>query len=342
MTRIQIENSCIFVFLFVLITQFVYAEGDGYGENLGGAGGDTIVVDNKEDFKTYAGSSDPFIILVKGTIDITVESDFVTVSHCRFYCDQITYHKFVTLIGASDDDISDRGKLHVTMHNNWWDTGCTSRMPRVRFAYVRVYNNYFSCDSNNYCTRAGIEGHIYSEKKYFDGVRDPVTVDQGGMVKTEGNEYVNCTGTIYAGNDNVFTPNYNYTALPATNMKKMVKSNACNSITDSIVNSEKKETIISWSDQEDIFLGTALSQIQLNAIAVGNTSTPVYSYPVGTQLPESYNTITVTFPEDENYKAVSKTVNIKVNYVYHNLLVNTIDAGSTDLINISPDGKMLL
>lgn len=404
------------LFLFLLGFQYsLMAEGDGYGENPGGAGGDTIVVDNKEDFKAYAGSSNPYVILIKdtidvgsevrvssyktisgidststiigdvnissgtnnvivknlnitnpandgitirnaqyvyvtnctvydcadGCIDVTVESDFVTISHCRFYYEKVTFHKFVNLIGASDDNISDRGKLHVTMHDNWWDKGCTSRMPRVRFGYVHVYNNYFSCTDNNYANRAGFDGHIFSEYNYFDGVRDPLTVEDGGVAKSIGNEYVNCSGTIYSGDDEVFTPSYNYITVSPGEAKEMIIKQAGNTNKYPLVTESKKETSIFWNDQATITYGTPLSETQLNATASGNTSAPVYSHPIGSILPEGYNTITVTFPEDSNYKAASKTVNIKVNYEYYSLAVFTTDGVSSKLVKISPEGTLV-
>ena len=401
--------------LLILNSFALFAEGDGYGENPGGAGGDTIIVETPEEFKSYAGLQEPYVIFIKdtidvgsevriasyktisglntnstvignmsiksgtnnvvvknlnitnpmndgitirnaqyvyvtnctvydcadGCIDITVESDFVTVSHCRFFYENVTFHKFVNLIGASDDNLTDRGKLHVTMHNNWWDTGCTSRMPRVRFGYVHIYNNYFNCEGNNYCNRAGKEGHIFSERNYFEGVRDPLTVEDEGVAKSIGNIYADCTGTIYAGNDDVFTPSYSYNALDAEEIKENIVANAGNTKTEAAPTTGKKETIIHWPDQNDIIFGTPLSEVQLNATAEGNTSAPIYSHGIGAQLEEGYNTLTATFPEDENYKAASKTINIKVNYIYYSLSVLKVDASNPDLVVVSPEGKKI-
>lgn len=276
-----------------------------------------------------------------GCIDVTVESDFVTIAHCRFYYQEVTFHKFVNLIGASDDNITDRGKLHVTFHHNWWDTGCSSRMPRVRFGYVHIYNNYFSCVENNYCSRAGLEAHLFSEYNYFDGVRSPLTAEDEGVVKSIGNEYVNCTGTIHPGTDESFTPSYPYASTTPQEAKELSKTNAGNTNENPITEALKMETIINWTDQEAIIFGTPLSDKQLNAVAIGNTNSPIYSHPAETLLPEGYQTLTVTFPEDENYKAASKTVNIRVNYDYYTLSVHAENATSTDLIHINPDGQII-
>lgn len=402
--------------LYLFISQInIKAEGDGYGENPGGFGGDTVIVDNKQDFKSYAGSSEPYVILVKdtidvgsevrvrsfktisginpnstvkgninitagvsniiiknlnitnpaedgitirnakyilvnnctvfdcadGCIDVTVASDFVTISNCRFYYEFVTFHKFVNLIGADDADTTDRGKLHVTFHSNWWDTGCTSRMPRVRFGYVHIYNSYFSCVGNNYCNRAGKEGHVFSERNYFDGVRDPLTAEDGGVVKSEGNKYENTSGTIHPGTDESFTPSYTYTTVSPLEAKEFTQNNAGNTVLSPVIETDKWETSITWNDQLSIIFGTPLSEVQLNASATGNTSSPVYSHPAGSILPEGYNTITVTFPEDENHKAASKTVNIRVKYDYYTLMVHTENATSSDLIKIEPEGRII-
>lgn len=391
-----------------------FAEGDGYGENPGGFGGDTVIVDNASDFKSYAGSATPYVILIKdtidvgsevrvrsfktisginsnstvlgdinissgtnnvvvknlnisnpgndgitirnaqyilvdnctvydcadGCIDVTVESDFVTISNCRFYYEKVTFHKFVNLIGADDGNITDRGKLHVTMHGNWWDYGCTSRMPRVRFGYVHMYNNYNNALDNHYASRSGLEGSILSEYNYFEGVRLPLTTE-GGWAKSVGNKYDNCIGTIHPGTDEVFTPSYAYSKVTPDEAKTSVMQNAGNSKEKPVVKWNKKETFIDWSDKGTIILGTPLTESHLNATATGNTSTPIYSSGLGTVLTEGYQTITVTFPEDENYRAASKTVNIRVKYDYYALNILTENGTGKELIQISPEGKII-
>lgn len=406
--------KCFLFLCFFLIATYAFAEGDGYGENPGGYGGDTVLVDNVRDLKSYAAASEPYVILIKdtidvgssvqvrsyktisginpkstilgninvsggthdvviknlnitnqaedgitirnakyvyvnnctifdcadGCIDVTVESDFVTISNCRFYYQQVTFHKFVNLIGADDGNITDRGKLHVTMHGNWWDTGCTSRMPRVRFGYVHLYNNYNNASGNNYASRSGLEGHIFSEYNYFDGVRDPLTTE-GGWATSQGNKYVNCEGTIHPGNDVTFTPSYTYATINADDAKESVVPNAGNTNQNPIVPQEKKSTIIHWENQDAIFLGTPLDETQLNATADGNTSSPIYSHPLGTELPEGYHTLTVTFPENEEYLSASKTVNIRVKYDFYTLTLNTINGAGNNLFSVSPEGTLI-
>ena len=58
-------------------------------------------------------SSDELLSIVRG-------ADNVTISWCKFYFNNQTSHSFAHLIGNDDNRTSDRGKLHVTMHHNWY------------------------------------------------------------------------------------------------------------------------------------------------------------------------------------------------------------------------------
>lgn len=100
-----------------------------------------------------------------GLVDISNESDFVTVSWNRF-----SAHDKTMLIGNSDGALADRGKLHVTVHHNFFD-GVGQRAPRVRFGQVHVYNNLYRADVNtNYHSSWGVgfESRIYAENNFFD------------------------------------------------------------------------------------------------------------------------------------------------------------------------------
>jgi len=99
-----------------------------------------------------------------GLVDITNESDFVTVSWNQF-----ATHDKTMLIGNSDSATADREHLRVTVHHNLFDnTG--QRMPRVRFGRVHVYNNVYRADRDGRFRSAwgaGTESRIYAEANYF-------------------------------------------------------------------------------------------------------------------------------------------------------------------------------
>lgn len=103
-----------------------------------------------------------------GNLDVVRASDNVTVSWCKFYYVTTTSHMLSNLIGNGDAETNDRGKLHVTMHHNWYDKGVNQRMPRVRFGYVHVYNNYYGSNNDSYCIGVGNESHIFVEKNTFE------------------------------------------------------------------------------------------------------------------------------------------------------------------------------
>ncbi len=75
-----------------------------------------------------------------GNLDITGGANFVTVSWTKFsYSTKRTDpdagasgHRFSNLIGSSDTDERDPGKLNVTYHHCWWAQNVDQRMPRSR------------------------------------------------------------------------------------------------------------------------------------------------------------------------------------------------------------------
>jgi len=160
-----------------------------------------------------------------GCIDITKASDYVTVSWCKFYYIDQNGHRNVNLVGASDDDTGDIGKLHVTFHHNWYGSLCTSRMPMVRYGRAHVYNNYFNCPSDNYCVRSRKQAECLIENNYFNGVNDPY-YKEGGKIKASRNVLVNCSGIIDPGIDDVFTPPYSYTLNNPMDVPIMVQHEA--------------------------------------------------------------------------------------------------------------------
>jgi pectate lyase len=99
-----------------------------------------------------------------GLVDITDESDLVTVSWNQF-----ASHDKVMLIGNSDSATADRERLRVTLHHNLFEsTG--QRTPRVRFGKVHVYNNAYRADRNaNYRSSwgAGTESQLVAEHNFF-------------------------------------------------------------------------------------------------------------------------------------------------------------------------------
>jgi pectate lyase len=165
-----------------------------------------------------------------GELDMTLASDYVTVSWCKFDYTFDSGHNFVNLLGSDDADIVDAGRLHVTFHHNWWSTLCHERMPRVRYGRVHSYNNCFNAPGNNYCVRAALESQVFLEKNYFENVDTPwekfITTGATGLVSAVSNVFVNVTGQTDPGTDTVFSVPYIYTPDDTGGLPASVTNNA--------------------------------------------------------------------------------------------------------------------
>jgi pectate lyase len=135
-----------------------------------------------------------------GLVDSTRESDFVTVSWCKFFYTAPNGHENSILIGGNDGDSTDAGKLHETIHHNWFGNLMKERMPSVRFGRAHVFNNYFNSTGNNYCTRTRLFAQVLVENNHYQDVQNPwelATSDLGinGLLFAAGNITNNCTFT---------------------------------------------------------------------------------------------------------------------------------------------------
>ncbi len=169
-------------------------------------------------------------------LSIVREADFVTISWCKFYFDNKTSHSFAHLIGNSDSRTTDRGKLHVTMHHNWYAQKIVERMPRVRFGHVHIYNNYYNSVGNNYCIGTGFECHIRLENTYFENVRqlwrDWNGVSSGGVMGWDNLKLVDASEPTYIENTYpAFSVPYQYEMDPVDDVKDIVTENAGNVFT---------------------------------------------------------------------------------------------------------------
>ena len=106
-----------------------------------------------------------------GLLDITKQSNFVTVSWSHF-----RDHDKTNLIGSGDNQQLDAGKLKVTFHHNLWER-VMARTPRVRYGEVHLYNNLFVGRGDvayafEYSIGVGAQSHIYSERNVWETTPD--------------------------------------------------------------------------------------------------------------------------------------------------------------------------
>jgi len=171
-----------------------------------------------------------------GCLDISNNSDFVTVSWCKFYYTFDTGHNFVNLIGSSDSQEDDVNNLRVTFHHNWWTTMCKERLPRVRYGQVHVYNNYYSnLTSGGYCVGVGAGSRIRVESNYFHTVTSPwkdyytgTGHPVGHIGWDTGNIFYSCSQPTWATNEysTIFTPPYSYSLIDAADLPTIVPAYA--------------------------------------------------------------------------------------------------------------------
>ena len=130
-----------------------------------------------------------------GLVDITNEADYITISYSTF-----ENHNKTMLIGSSDSKISDEGKLHVTLHHNYFHN-VVQRMPRVRYGQVHMYNNYFASDTTNgeyayaYSLGVGKNSQIYAESN----VADITGKDYTSFVKVFGGKQLTTVNNMFNG-----------------------------------------------------------------------------------------------------------------------------------------------
>jgi pectate lyase len=114
-----------------------------------------------------------------GFLDITQQSNFVTVSFNHF-----KDHDKTSLVGSSDSQKLDEGKLKVTYHHNLWER-VNERAPRVRYGEVHVYNNLYVAGTGapypfGYSIGVGFNSHVFSENNVWE---TPAGVSQDKLAR---------------------------------------------------------------------------------------------------------------------------------------------------------------
>ena len=104
------------------------------------------------------------------------------------YCYYEGYHK-TNLVGSSDSSL----QYHMTYHHNYWKN-CESRGPLARQANIHMYNNIFE-GQRSYCMSLRANSYIFSEYNLFLQCKNVCDSKTGGVCKSLGNQFTNCSGT---------------------------------------------------------------------------------------------------------------------------------------------------
>jgi pectate lyase/pectin methylesterase-like acyl-CoA thioesterase/fibronectin type 3 domain-containing protein len=132
-----------------------------------------------------------------GAVDVTNASDLVTVSYNYFHD-----HDKLNLVGGSDQNTADDGKLRITFHHNYFKN-VGQRAPRVRFGQVHVYNNYYegsaqaSTYPSLYFMGVGYKSQIIANNNYF--VREAGALPQSLIQVSPGGTMLTDTGSLLNG-----------------------------------------------------------------------------------------------------------------------------------------------
>ncbi len=129
-----------------------------------------------------------------GLLDITNESDFVTVSWTRF-----SKHHKTMLINSGTSQPEDMGTLNTTIHHCWFD-GSNTRNPRVGYGKAHVFNCLFN--KNEYGIGLHSQCLVLAERNFFDSVKNPIKqmyrpdpADiHHGFCESVDNIFQNCSG----------------------------------------------------------------------------------------------------------------------------------------------------
>jgi pectate lyase len=227
-----------------VIVRDLVIQGYNCADNACGDGADAVVVRNSHHvWMDHLDISDG----TDGNLDIVAGSDYVTVSWCKFHysatrangaTDENMMHRFSNLVGSGYDPsqiATDKGKLNVTYHHNWWADRVNSRMPLVRFGKVHVFNNLYTNPLapgwlNSTCVAPGYDSSLLVQNNRFVGIKNPVKWSSGdntgATLKVEGNSYVNTTGTPATDLGTVFVPPYPFGLDAVDGVEAAVKAGA--------------------------------------------------------------------------------------------------------------------
>lgn len=168
-----------------------------------------------------------------GLCDMNRGSQYVTVSWCKFHYVNQVEHRFTMIADGWTNLVSGNWVTnfgYYTLHHNWWSTRCDQRQASSSFGRLHYYNNYWNCTNNFYATISRADTEVNSENNYYSGVNNPIYntgfTAYNSKIRTSGNIYSGCSGTISPGTDSVFSPAYGYTLDATATVPTNVMANA--------------------------------------------------------------------------------------------------------------------
>ena len=128
-----------------------------------------------------------------GLLDITRQSDFVTVSWNHF-----RHHDKTSLVGSGDRVTADEGRLRVTYHHNHFE-GVKERAPRVRWGQVHLFNNLHTVleeASHGYSIGVGVKSRIVAQNNVWEA---PAALPATRLLRWWGGTALAASGSLLNG-----------------------------------------------------------------------------------------------------------------------------------------------
>ncbi|HSV27169.1 MAG TPA: right-handed parallel beta-helix repeat-containing protein [Sedimentisphaerales bacterium] len=215
-----------------------------------------------------------------GLIDLTQGADYITVSNTI-----LRNHDKVSLVNSGTGNVEDIGKLHVTFHNNWFDT-TIQRNPRVGYGKAHIFNNYYSnAGIGGFCIGYHTEALVLVENNYFYRSHHPLRqmytrLANLGNAESVGNIFNTCTGDT-AGTGISFNPalfyDYSFALDAAVNVPAMVQATAGpNPARDFVLVPIPGNGSINRSEASPVLSWTSLPDALAWDIYFGTTASPAY------------------------------------------------------------------
>jgi len=234
-----------------------------------GSGDDMLKINNKceniwIDHCTIRDSETGISKDVDGGLDITRASKNITVSYCHFY-----NHDKNMLIGHSDSETGDTA-ITVSIHHCFFD-GTIQRNPRVRYATVHLYNNFYVGNST-YGVASACNAKVLVENCYFKNVPSPTIVgvpgfSPAGFLSEKGSVFENCGTPQTKEFSFYFSTLYPYHVTNASEVPLQVSTQAgagkINSGYQKILASKADNQRIYYHNQKLIFTSGKTGQAEL-------------------------------------------------------------------------------
>lgn len=147
-----------------------------------------------------------------GLLDITRESNYITVSWTKFRDSHIA-----TLVGGGiAGHESDRGKLKITYHHNYF-YNLSERAPDMKYGTLHMFNNYH-LNNSGYSVAAQVGGTVRTDNNYFSNCSKPITTtingaEPGYVSGANTNTYVNSGKPIITTSESTWVPPYEYKSV---------------------------------------------------------------------------------------------------------------------------------